>query len=330
MTNSAAEDLKLPPGTTCWLLSNGNAGYEVQGLGLAEMMGVEAVLKRVAPGAPGKWLAPWGPAMQDPEIAPPWPDLLIAAGRQAIPYARMIRKASRGRTFTAILQHPHVNPAQFDFVWVPAHDRLSGPNVLATLTSPHRITPEKLAKEAAAFEPQVAHLPRPRVCVLIGGTNKAFTLDEARMEKICQNLQSVMGTGASLMVTPSRRTGEKQTALLKERLAGTNAVVWDGTGANPYFGFMGQADAVIVTCDSVNMVGEATATGKPVHVIELPAISPRKASKFRRFLDALYKEGAARPFVGQLESWDYQPLNATTDVARELVRRYRKAADEKR
>ncbi|GAK45980.1 conserved protein [Tepidicaulis marinus] len=322
-SSSGDKDLTLPAGTRCWVLSNGNAGYEVQGIGLAEMMGVKPEIKRVSPGAPGKWLAPWGPAMKDPAIAAPWPDLLIAAGRQAIPYARMIRKASGGRTFVAVLQHPHVRPSKFDFVWVPAHDRLSGPNVLSTLTSPHRITPEKLAAEAEAFDVQVAHLPRPRVCVLIGGTNKAFTLDEARMETICAGLKAVMEGGASLMVTPSRRTGEAQTAILKRELEGPRAVVWDGKSDNPYFGFMGQADAVIVTCDSVNMVGEATATGKPVHVIELPAISPIKASKFRRFLDALYAEGAARPFAGRLESWDYRPLNATKDVAREIVRRYR-------
>ncbi len=207
-SSSGDKDLTLPEGTRCWVLSNGNAGYEVQGIGLAEMMGVKPEIKRVSPGAPGKWLAPWGPAMTDPVIAAPWPDLLIAAGRQAIPYARMIRKASGGRTFVAVLQHPHVRPSKFDFVWVPAHDRLSGPNVLSTLTSPHRITPEKLAAEAEAFDAQVAHLPRPRVCVLIGGTNKAFTLDEARMETICAGLKAVMEGGASLMVTPSRRTGE--------------------------------------------------------------------------------------------------------------------------
>lgn len=322
MTFSASDDLKLPPGTTCWVLTNGAAGYVVQCTGLTEWLGLEPVMKTVDPPAPWRHLAPWGPAQKNPEIAPPWPDILISGGRQTVPYARMIKKASGGKTFTAVLQHPHVPVRQFDFVWVPFHDRLKGPNVLRTLTSPHRITPEKLRQEAEIFAPQVAHLARPRICVLIGGNNRAYTIDEACIANICDMLENVIAGGASLMVTPSRRTGAREVALLRKRLEGPHAVVWDRESPNPYFGFMGQADALIVTCDSVNMVGEATATGKPVHVIELPTDKPRKADKFQRFLNSLYERGVARPFKGQLESWDYEPLNDTRDIAREIARRY--------
>jgi uncharacterized protein len=95
--------------------------------------------------------------------------------------------------------------------------------------------------------------------------------------------------------------------------------VWDGSGDNPYFGFLGSSDAVVVTCDSVNMVGEAAATGKPVYIIELDGGSP----KFRRFLDGMYAYGAARPFDGRLENWTYVPLNATHDIARAIATAFR-------
>ncbi len=64
------------------------------------------------------------------------------------------------------------------------------------------------------------------------------------------------------------------------------------------------------------MVGEAIFTGKPVYVIELEGGSP----KFRRFLDGVYTYGAARPFAGRLESWEYAPLNATHEIA-DAIRR---------
>jgi mitochondrial fission protein ELM1 len=119
-------------------------------------------------------------------------------------------------------------------------------------------------------------------------------------------------------VTPSRRTGEAQTRIIREALKGKPALVWDGTGDNPYFGFLGLADAVVVTCDSVNMVGEAAFTGRPVHVVELDGDS----AKFRRFLDSMYAADAARPFVGTLESWEYAPLNATHVIAEAIRTRF--------
>ena len=300
---------------TCWVLTNGMAGFESQGIGIAEALGLTPELKRVSPTPPWKWMAPWGPAQPDGNIAPPWPDLLIASGRQSIPYARMIRKKSGGRTFVAVLQDPRVAPANFDFVWAPTHDRLEGPNVLSTVVSPHRLTRKRLADEAEIFAAEVAHLPRPRVAVLIGGTNSVYRMDDETAADIAAKLATIADKGAGLMVTPSRRTGETQTKILKNALKDRNAVVWDGTGPNPYFGFLGLADAVIVTCDSVNMVGEATFTGKPVHVIELEGGQSRKEAKFRRFLDAIYATGAARPFSGQLERWEYEPLNATDEIA---------------
>ncbi|MAB12890.1 MAG: hypothetical protein CMI59_03190 [Parvibaculum sp.] len=312
----------IPHDFTCWVLTNGMAGFEVQGIGIAHALGLEPELKRVRPPAPWKWIAPHGPSGPADGIAPPWPDLLIASGRQSIPYARMIRRKSQGRTFVAVLQDPRVSPREFDFVWAPLHDRIDGGNVLKTLTSPHRLTRERLAEEAALIDPQIENLPHPRVAALIGGTNAAYTLTEETAGRIGAQLAGLCDHyGAGLMVTPSRRTGDKAVALLKEHLEGRPATIWDGTGHNPYFGYLGAADAVVVTCDSVNMVGEACFTGKPVYVIELEGANTRKAAKFRRFLDALYTAGVARPFAGQLESWEYEPLNATEEIAAAIASR---------
>lgn len=326
MTETGAKEPKSlmpsPETLSCWVLTNGMAGFESQGIGIAEALGLTPVMKRVSPSPPWKWMAPWGPAAPDGHIAPPWPDLLIASGRQSIPYARMIKRKSGGRTFVAVLQDPRVTPSHFDFVWAPAHDRLEGENVLSTVVSPHRLTRKRLAEEAETFAAEVAHLPHPRVAVLIGGTNSVYRLTEETAMEIARKLAAVADKGAGLMVTPSRRTGEAQTKILKDALKDRSAVVWDGTGPNPYFGFLGLADAVIVTCDSVNMVGEAAFTGKPVHVVELQGGQSRKEAKFRRFLDAIYATGAARPFSGQLESWVYEPLNATDEIAEAIAIRF--------
>lgn len=302
-----------------WVLTNQMTGFQTQTLGIAAAMGVSAEAKTVAPPPPWCWLAPWGPPAPDRNIVPPWPDLLIASGRQTIPYARMIRRRSKGNTFVAVLQDPRIAPSHFDFVWAPLHDRLEGSNVLATLLSPHRIKPELLEVEAKRFAPQIAHLPRPRVAVLLGGTNSVYRLDEEAAAEIGRMLAALINqSGAGLMITPSRRTGAAQSKIIREATAGKSAVMWDETGENPYFGYLGNADAVIVTCDSVNMISEAAATGKPVHVIEMRGGSARS----RRFLGGVYAQGAARPFTGRLESWPTQPLNATWEIADAIARAF--------
>jgi mitochondrial fission protein ELM1 len=300
-----------------WTVTSGAAGFETQALGVAEALGVVPVVKHVRQSAPWHWLAPWGPVADAGDIVPPWPDLVIAAGRQSIPFARMIRRRSRGQTFVAVLQDPRVPPAWFDFVWVPAHDRLRGPNVLSTILSPNRITPQRLADEAQRIAPKIAHLPNPRIAVLLGGANGVFRFDERAAARLGGQLAELARRhDAGLMVTPSRRTGRAQADIIRERIKDAPAVMWNGEGENPYFGYLGSADAILVTCDSVNMVGEAVSTGKPVHVVELEGGS----AKWRRFLDPIYALGAARPFKGDLESWTYVPLNATAEIAAAIAR----------
>ena len=199
----------------------------------------------------------------------PGRDLVIATGRQSVAPALAVKRATRGRAFLVQIQNPRIAPRHFDLVITPRHDRLAGDNVLTTLGALHGVTlGAGLDREAAHLAPRLADLPRPRVAVLIGGTNDVFRLSPTLMGRpggssfsdLCRR------DGAGLMVTPSRRTGEDNLKILQARLAGLQAEIWDGSGPNPYFGYLGLADHVVVTGDSVNMVSEAAATGVPVHV----------------------------------------------------------------
>ncbi|MBP2230289.1 mitochondrial fission protein ELM1 [Azospirillum agricola] len=310
---------------TCWVVSDGKPGMENQCIGLAEALGLTPVVKRVSLRAPWRQLSPYlrvgnrfaaGPG-GDP-IQAPWPDLLIGTGRQSIAPSLAVRRQSRGRSFTVQIQDPQISPRHFDLVVVPRHDKLRGDNVLVTRGALHRVTPAILAEAAARFAPRLAHLPHPRVAVLIGGNNGVYSLTPAIMGEVAEKLVNLTRShGAGLMVTPSRRTGADNEAILRARLSGLPAEVWDGTGENPYFGYLGLADAVVVTCDSVSMTSEACSTGKPTYVIELDGGSP----KFRAFHDGLYKDGITRRFDGTLDTWDHPLLNDTQGVADELRHR---------
>ena len=314
---------------TCWVLSDGNAGNENPCLGLAEVIGLEATLKRVAPRPPWSWLPPglWFAALAAPgpggdPLAPPWPELLIGCGRQTAALSPAIRRASRGGTFTVQLLDPRMSPEQFDLVVAPRHDRLGGANVISTIGALNRVTPERLAAEAERVSPAVEHLPRPRVAVLVGGSTKRHRMTAGAIDDLAGGLARLTRDhGAGLMVTASRRTGEANAATLRQRLDGLPAVMWDGAGENPYFGYLGLADAIVVTSDSVAMASEACATGKPVHVFATPGGS----AKFERFHEALARAGCTRPFNGALEDWRYAPLRETAHIADEVRQRLQAA-----
>jgi uncharacterized protein len=288
-----------------WVLHDGKAGMASQALGLAEATGLPFVEKPLAIRFPWSYLPPqlwpWPCRAAVEPLLPPWPDLVIACGRNAAMPTLAIRRASRGRTIAAQIQDPGVGHREYDLMVVPEHDGLRGPGILVTRGAVHRVTPARLAAERQRF-PALAKLPRPRLAVLIGGSNRAYRLTLARLGEIADDIAAVLReTGGAALVTPSRRTGAAGAALLRERLGGLPATIWDGTGDNPYYAYLGLADAVLVTADSVSMISEAAATGRPVHILGLPG----GTAKFHRFHEAMREAGIARPFAGRIEEWSY-------------------------
>ena len=298
-----------------WVVTDGVIGAEKQCIGLAERVGLPFEVKRIKVRAPWRWLPPqaWikplaAPGHDGDRLAPPWPDLLIASGRKAAAPSIAVRGASAGHTFTVQIQNPVMALDHFDLVVAPRHDRLEGANVVSTTGSLHGLTPDILARAAERFEGRLAGLARPRVLVLVGGANKVYRFGVQEAKVLATDLASLPG---SLLVTTSRRTGAEQTRALVAGLPADRAVVWDGAGDNPYPGWLGLADAVVVTGDSVNMVTEACAAGRPVYVVDLPGGS----AKFRAFHELMRAGGHTRQFQGQLADWTPTPLDDTQMVA---------------
>ena len=198
-----------------WVLHDGKAGMASQSLGLAEAVGFPFIEKTLTVYRPWAWLPPqlWvaplaavGDAGRP--LAPPWPDLVIACGRNAAMPALAIRRASRSGAIAAQIQDPRVGRDEFDLMIVPEHDKLRGVNVITTKGALNRVTAEKLAAESRRF-PEFAALPRPVLGVLIGGSNRAYRLTLARLGEIADAIAAcIRKGGGSVVLTPSRRTGK--------------------------------------------------------------------------------------------------------------------------
>lgn len=303
------------------MITEGIAGTEKQCIALAEALDITPAVKRIKLKFPWKQLSPWllwgheyALATGSDSLDPPFPDLIIASGRKSIGLALHIKKQSQNKTFLAQIQDPRLNPKNFDLVIVPQHDPTRGENVIVTKGALNNIASQKLAEQKALFEQSLAHLPSPRVAVLIGGNSKAHTMTSDITLDLCNKLLKL---NAGLMITASRRTGAKNHQLLQEKLQKPNIYFWDGQSSNPYFAFLALADYILVTEDSVSMTSEALATGKPVYTIPM-AGGAKRLDAFHRMLQ---EQGYTRRFTGTLEKWSYPSIEDTKLAADEIKRR---------
>ena len=209
------------------------------------------------------------------------------------------------------IQDPRVPPEYFDMVVPPRHDLVKGKNVYSTLGALHKITSKKLKSAAGLFGERFAGQPRPLVSVLIGGNSKSYKLTPEIAGKIASELRHLVDQGYGMIVTFSRRTGAENEALIRKGLEGMHVFIWDGKGENPYLGMLALADYILVTGDSASMITEASATGKPIMIIDLAGGS----KKFDAFHAMMRDEGIIRTYRGELQNWTYTPLDETGRIA---------------
>jgi len=296
-----------------WIITEPNlTGTQNQCLGVAKALNVTAQIKEINLRQPWKTFSPYLPFEHKntfiPPLAPTWPDLVIAGGRKAIAACRYIKKHSP-KTFITFLQNPKSNHKIFDLIAAPVHDQLTGPNIIQTIGAPNIITPEILSLEDTT---QFNKLPKPHIALLLGGNSKTHKLTDTVMDKLIRQLQSI---DASYLITPSRRTPPRQLEKLKS--ANLNAYIWNGHKENPYKKILAAANTILVTGDSTSMLSDAGATGKPTYIVTLEGQSP----KFDILYETFKQKNIAKPFEGQIESWNYTPLTDAKTVADEIRKR---------
>lgn len=261
----------------CWIATNGAAGNVRQAQALARAMQTEPETLCTGLRMPWRWLAPRLTAGLRFGVAPqlrqrlhaPWPALVIGCGRDAAALTRWLRQASDGKTFTVQILDPRIDPKHFDLVVAPRHDALAGANVIQTIGALNAVDEDWLAAGCARF-PLLAQLPQPRMAVLIGGPRRGLDMSGAWFETFLARINSFAARdGGSLLVSTSRRTPQSWQRISRERLRATCVHFWNGAadGENPYQGYLAAADRIAVTPDSVNMLSEACATGKPVFTL---------------------------------------------------------------
>jgi mitochondrial fission protein ELM1 len=263
-----------------WVVTGYRAGERVQVMALAEALGWPCQVKDLDYRRVASTLSLFRTRSRlginragSAKLKPPWPDLVISAGMRNEPVCRWIRAQSGGRTRIVHIGRPWVSAEQLDLVITTPQYRLPDrANILQNALTMHGVTPARLQAEAARWAPRFADLPRPWTAVIVGGNSGPFTLGRKAARRLAAEASAFAEVrGGSLLVTTSARTAPAAMQELARRIqAPVHLYNWQQDDLdNPYYGYLALADEFIVTADSISMLSEACATGKPVHMFDL-------------------------------------------------------------
>ena len=273
-----------------WVLLGHKAGDNNQVRALAEKLGVSFAEKHMRYRRTELWTnLLFGPNLLGirnacrAQLRPPWPRLIITAGRRNEPVARWIQRQAGHHVRLVHIGRPWARPDCFDLIVTTPQYSLDGySNVMSFDLPLHRISDDRLEAAAAAWEPRLAHLPRPRIALLVGGESGGFHLDRAKTRRLGLEADRLAASlGGSLLISTSARTPRHAAADLAERIQSPNFLFeWHpSVSENPYLAFLALADRFIVTGESMSMLTEACATRRPVYIFDMKDRSGARSDK---------------------------------------------------
>ncbi|MBW2496721.1 MAG: mitochondrial fission ELM1 family protein [Deltaproteobacteria bacterium] len=227
-------------------------------------------------------------------LEPPWPDLIITAGRRLSSVALWIKRQSGGRTRVVVVGKPRGMLDAFDLILAAAHYVLPGaPNVLRYALPLMQVDPRKLEAAAVRWRERLADQPRPLVALFVGGPTGGLRFDPAMArDLVAKASESARAEGGSLAIATSRRTPPGIVEALR-RVCPEDAQLFEfdaeaGPSGSAYYGLLSLADRFVATTDSISMMVEVVRLGRPLALYPLD----RAKGRCERLLEAI---GILRP-----------------------------------
>jgi mitochondrial fission protein ELM1 len=258
----------------------------------------------------------------------PRPDLIVASGGKSVFAARTL--AARYKIPFIFLGERKPYPQKwFHTVFTPSSLEISPDDVRMDVI-PTKITPQIVEQAAAAWTNQPAG---PLWTLLIGGKSRSHHYTDADWEDLATGMSTLARRhGIRWLVTTSRRTGKEIEAKLRDLLpldVVAEAVWWCHAPEKKFAAYLGAAEKIWVTQDSVSMVTEATATGLPTVLVYPQDLRFPATSFMPGYLENLESLGLVQrlpiskmaEFTEQKLSTPTRPALTTADLARIAIER---------
>ena len=250
------------------------------------------------------------------------PDIVISCGRKSV-YLSIYLKKKFDKIINIHIQNPKISPKKFTFIVAPNHDNFKGKNIINSIGALHHFKRDETRNTTIKANNLVS-------CI-VGGQNNHYFFALKEAEKLCSKIINLKENNSKLefLVITSRRTSKVVQDLLKLRLS-SFAKLWLGKGKNPYKFALYNSKYFIITSDSTSMISEASISGKPIYIYQLPL--KRKSIRFKRFHDEFKNLNITRDFISMntLDNWSYNKLDESKRIAGIIKERIIKRINESR
>ena len=297
-----------------WSLTDGSQGMISQTKGLANELSVN--IKEIIT----EIIFPW--SRLQPGILPifSWifknklptneiPDLVISCGRKSV-YLSLYLKKKYPDIINIHIQNPKISSNNFSFIIAPNHDNLFGKNIINSKGAIHHF------KNSINLENQYNINTENLITCIIGGENNHYNFSNENTLDLCKKIKNLKKHDNSneIVVITSRRTNQEIKNILKKEL-NSISTLWLGEEKNPYEFALYNSKHFIITSDSTSMISEASISGKPIYIYQLPM--KRKSKRFIRFHEEFKKMKIIKDLnnLDKLENWTYTKLDESKRIA---------------
>jgi len=298
-----------------WIISEGSPGHISQSVGLAAALkekipltvqtfecrprlnGVMRSVVRAWMGSQGKPLSRtrlenW--LHVQPMPAPDAkPDLIISSGGKSV-FAGRSLAAQTGAPYVFLGERKPYRSEWFHTVFTPSTLE-RGVNDFLIEMIPTQITRARVEQAAGEWPER----PNERVwAMIVGGKSASHSFAPSDWDALAAGMNRLAKAhGIRWLLTTSRRTGAESEKHLRAKLSSdllAKGVWWSENPEKKVAAFLGAAEVVFVTQDSVTMVTEAVASARPVLVLRPASVNLPANSFLPGYFDNLERAGRIR------------------------------------
>lgn len=287
-----------------FVLSTAKNGHVTQCIAVADLIGVEIEEVIQEPGL-NKALPEWRRELDKlrwilPALRIAWrfrkgKYIILASGRSVLPACRLIKKLRENDVFILFIGSPkNWTTRCTDVMLRSKHEREEDRDE----DNRYPWSPKQVWVDAPICRPlPVSDAKETGIAVLVGGLNITYGDEVADYAGFLDSLDALVKSSLVSIVF-SRRTKPAVEDAFRTRFANTGTKLVDASDRQGFLDACEGAGAFVVTPDSITMVAEACATGKPVYTAKLP--TKREGTRNHRFIETTLQKGYAQQFEGKI------------------------------